>query len=121
MFQAVEISHVLEGLLKHVVQEAKVEKALKQVAESNIEEKNQVMAEGEMRAIATEKDKDSYQHKVSVLEGKLEDSDTQLAQALSVISSRDKELESLKADLEEAEQKYYCERPKNLVLLEKGV
>lgn len=61
----------------------------------------------EKRVVATEKARDSYHHKVGILEGKFEESDTKLAQALSKISAKDRELEVLKADLEQAEQKYY--------------
>lgn len=59
--------------------------------------------------VAAKKDWDSYQWKVNVFKGKLEDSNTQLAQSLRVISARDRELEIFKDDLEEAEQKFYDE------------
>lgn len=61
----------------------------------------------ERRAIATEKDRNIANRKVGVLEGKVEELDTNLAQALSVISSRDRELKMARVNLEKAEQKYY--------------
>ena len=55
------------------------------MVESTIKKKNRAVAEAERRATTAEADRDSYQYKLSVLEGKLEDSDSQLAQALNVI------------------------------------
>ena len=77
--------YVLKGRLKNVVEKAIGKKTLKRVVESTIKKKNRAVAGAERRATTVEADRDSYQHKLSVLEGQLEDSDSQLAQALSVI------------------------------------
>ena len=61
----------------------------------------------EKKAIIVEKSRDIANCKVSVLEGKLEESDTKLAQALSVISARDRGLQAMRLNLEQAKQKYY--------------
>ena len=58
------------------------------------------------------------------MKGKLEELDTKLAQALSVISIRDRELEAIWANLEQAVQKYYdvgfddAERSSKVVIFE---
>lgn len=70
------------------MEEAKRDKALKQVVEFSFWEKAQEVSRMEKKAITVEKSRDIANYKVSVLGGKLEESDTKLAQALIVISAR---------------------------------
>ena len=69
---------VLKGRSKGVVEKAKREKAIKRVAESTMEKKTRER-DMEKKDVAAKKDWDSYQWKVDVFKGKLEDSNTQLS------------------------------------------
>lgn len=89
------------------MEEAKRDKALKQVVEFSFWEKAQEVSRMEKKAITVEKSRDIANYKVSVLGGKLEESDTKLAQALIVISARDRGLQAMRLNLEQAKQKYY--------------
>lgn len=60
--------------MKRVMDEANGEKALKQVAESTLQEKERVVAQAEKRMVVVERAWDSAKHK-----GKLEESNTKLA------------------------------------------
>ena len=55
-------------------------------------------------AIIAERAWDSAKWKVGVLEGKLEDSDSKLAEAISVVLAWDKELTDLKETIKQIEQ-----------------
>jgi len=56
------------------------------------------------RAIIAERAWDSAKWKVGVLEGKLEDSNSKLAEAISLVLARDKELTDLKGTIKQIEQ-----------------
>ena len=78
------MTHILEGWLEVAVEEANKEKALKQVSKSTIQKKVLELALMELKAAAVEKARDSAERKVGVLEGKLGDFDSKLAQVKSV-------------------------------------
>nr|POF09296.1 hypothetical protein CFP56_28240 [Quercus suber] len=61
---------------------------------------------GGQKLAAVERAQNSTNHKVEVLKGKLEKSDTKLAQALSVVTTRGEELGAMKKRLKEAGQTY---------------
>ena len=50
----------------------------------------------EQKAVVAKKAQDFAKRKIGVPEGKIEDSDSKLAVAISVVSTRDKELADLK-------------------------
>ena len=57
--------------------------------------------------MAAKKAQDFAEQKVRVLKDKQEDSDSKLAQAISVVSTRDKELANLKKTMKQSEQTFY--------------
>ena len=61
----------------------------------------------EQKAVATKKARDFAEQKVRMLEDKQEDSDSKLAQAISVVSTCDKELANLKETMKQSEQTFY--------------
>ena len=79
---------MLEERLKKTTKESDKEKNLRQVLESNIYDKNCELHGSEKRLAPTEKERTSTEMKVMCLEKKLEESDTSLAQALSVASAK---------------------------------
>lgn len=79
------------------------EKTLKKVAESTLQEKTWEVAQAKKKLAAAKRAQDSANHKVEILKGKLEESDTKLAQAQSVVTARIEELRAMKKRLEKAE------------------
>ena len=75
------MAYLLEGRLKITMKEVDKEKALKQVFEPTLQEKVLELALMEQRIVTVERAQYSFERKVGVLEGKLEDSDSKLAQA----------------------------------------
>ena len=57
--------------------------------------------------MAAKKAQDFAEQKVRVLKDKQEDSDSKLAQAISMVSTRDKELANLKKTMKQSEQTFY--------------
>ena len=55
LFQATQLTHVVEGWLKGVMEEADKEKALKQVVEATLNEKVLELATTDRRAISVER------------------------------------------------------------------
>ena len=66
-----------------------------------------MVAQTEKKLAIVERARDSAEHKVEVLKGKVEKFDTKLAQALSVIMARDEELAAMKRNLEQLKQDNY--------------
>ena len=66
-----------------------------------------MVAQIEKKLAIVERARDSVEHKVEVLKGKVEKFDTKLAQALSVIMARDEELAAMKRNLEQLKQDNY--------------
>lgn len=79
---------MLEERLNKTTKENDKEKTLQQVLESNIQDKNRELHGFEKRLATTDKERTSADRKVKCLEKKLEESDTSLAQALSVNSAK---------------------------------
>ena len=61
----------------------------------------------EQKAVVAKKAQDFAKRKIGVPEGKIEDSDSKLAVAISVVSTRDKELADLKKTMKQVEQLFY--------------
>ena len=93
--------------VKKAVEEADGEKALKQITESTLQEKEREVIQAKKRVAAAKRAWDFAERKLKVLKGKLEGSDTKLAQALSVIMTQNTELGDLKRMLDEANQNFY--------------
>ena len=65
------------------------------------------LAQMEQKAVVAKKAQDFAKRKIGVPEGKIEDSDSKLAVAISVVSTRDKELADLKQTMKQVEQLFY--------------
>lgn len=78
------------------------EKALKQITESTLQEKEQEVIQAEKIVVVAKRAWDSTERKLKVLKGKLEESNTKLSQALSVIMARNTKLGDLKKRLDKA-------------------
>lgn len=92
--------HLLKDWLKKAIEEVDDKEALKQVAESTLQEKTREVTLAKRKLAAAN-------CKLGVLMGKLEEFDTKLAQALSVVTARDTKLRAMKKKLVEAAQTYY--------------
>ena len=57
----------------------------------------------EQKAIVSKRAQDSTECKVGVLEAKIEDSNSELAEVISVVSARDKEFANLKGEMKQVE------------------
>lgn len=86
--------------MKKANKEANGEKAIQQVSESTLQEKNREVSQAEKKPIADERAQASTDQKMEVLQGMVEESNTKLAQAFSVIMARDKELTAMRRGLE---------------------
>lgn len=75
--------------------------------ESNVQEKNREVLQAERKQISTKKVQASTDHKVEVLEGKLKESRTNLAQALSIILAKDNEIKAMRRKKEQVIQLNY--------------
>lgn len=65
--------------MKKAVEEADGEKALKQITESTLQEKEREVIQAKKRVAAAKRAWDSTERKLKVLKGKLEGSDTKFA------------------------------------------
>lgn len=93
--------------MKKAKKEANGEKAIRQVSETTLQEKNREVSHAEKKPVAAEKAWAFADQKMEVLQGMVEESDTKLAQALSVIMARDEELATMKRGLEQAKEDNY--------------
>lgn len=57
----------------------------------------------EQKTIVSKRAQDSAECKVGVLEAKIEDSNSELAEVISVVSARDKEFANLKGEMKQVE------------------
>ena len=101
------MTHVLKGRLKVAMEEANKEKALKQVSESTLNEKVLELATVEQKVATIDKTWDLAKQKAEVLQGKLGETETKLAQVESIVSAYDKELADLKEMIKRCEQAIY--------------
>ncbi|KAM3732106.1 hypothetical protein ACB098_11G035600 [Castanea mollissima] len=101
------MTHVVEGRLKGVVEEANKDKALKQVVEASLNEKTLELNVVEQRAVTAEKTWELAEQKAEDLQGKLGEAEIKLAEATSLVFACDKELADLKETLKTYEQVYY--------------
>ena len=101
------MTHMLEGRLKSVVEEAKMEKALKEVSKATLRDQIAALSTAEKRAIEVENTHASAEKRVAKLERKLVDIEVKLAQVESVNFVREKEVFDLKTTVEESENKFY--------------
>ena len=121
-YQAAQLTHVLDGRLKELAEDAEWEKALKDMAETTAKEKTKAAATVEKKVAASEKARVSTEKKSSELEAKLGETELKLAEAASLNTAQAEELADLKVALEACENKWYNKRfadTENLVELVK--
>ena len=107
LFQAAQLSYVLDDRLKVVLEEVDKEKALKQVVESDLSEKVTELATVEQRLALTERSRGLSEQKAGELQYKLGATETKLAQAESLVSARNQELAYLNGTMKRSEQTFY--------------
>ncbi|XP_030969636.1 uncharacterized protein LOC115989896 isoform X2 [Quercus lobata] len=104
-----QLTHILDGWLKELVEDAEREKALKDVAKVTAKEKNKAATIVEKKAATFEKAKVSTEKKSLELKTKLDKTELKLAEATSLNITQAEELVDLKAALEACENKWYNE------------
>ena len=104
------MTYFLYGQLEQAHEEADKEKALKQVANSNLQDKILELAQMEQRANATGKARDVAKQKVRLLEGNLKESKVKIAEMKSMVSTQDNETVDLKEIMKNNEQNFYDRR-----------
>ena len=90
-----------------VVLDVDKEKALKQVAKANLNEKTLELSSMQRRVTTTENAQEVAWRAVEQLQMMLDETEVKLAEASNVVSAQDKELTDLKETLNNYEQVYY--------------
>lgn len=108
-YQAAQLTHVLDGQLKELFEDAEKEKALKEVVELTAKEKAKAAETMEKKAVATEMARGLAEKRSADLESKLGKTELRLAEVVSLNTARAEELADLKAALEACENKWYNE------------
>ena len=105
-YQATQLTHILDGRLKKLAEDAKWEKALKDVTEATSKEKTKATATAE-KVIVSEKARVAVEKGSSELEAKLGETELKLAEATSLNMTQAEELADLA--LKACESKRYNE------------
>ena len=108
-YQAAQLTHIFDGRLKELAEDAEREKAFKDVAEATSKEKTKATTTAEKKAVMSEKDRVTVEKGSSELEAKLGEIELKLAKATSLNTAQAEELANLKAALEACESKWYNE------------
>ena len=98
---------MIEDKLRDVAKEANKEKALKEVVEATVKDKDKAVKNAEERIRAAESARALAEQRVGGLEVKLRGMELKLAEAESLKSASAKEIAELKAALEASEDKWY--------------
>ena len=109
LYQAAQLSHVIDERLKELSEDADREKALKEVAAATMKEKVKAVEVTEKKAAASEKARVLVEKRSTELELKLGGTELKLAEAESLNLTQADELADLKAALEACESKWYNE------------
>lgn len=91
-WQVAQGVHLLEDRMKKANKEASGEKAIQQVSKTTLQEKNWEVSQAEKKPVAAKRARASTDQKMEVLQGMVKESNTKLAQALSIIMARYEEL-----------------------------
>ena len=103
------MTHILEGRVRELAEDAEWEKALKDVAEATSKERAKAAATAEKKVATSEKARVSAEKRFSDLKAKLGETELKLVEAASLNTARAEELADLKATLEGCESKWYDE------------
>ena len=94
-YQAIQLTHILDGRLKELAEDAMWEKALKDVAEATSKEKTKAAVTAEKKAVVSEKARVAAEKGSSELEAKLGETELKLAEATSLNTTLAEELADL--------------------------
>ena len=109
LYQAAQLSHVIDERLKELSEDADREKALKEVAAATAKEKVKVAEVTEKKVAASEKARVLVEKRSTELELKLGGTELKLVEAESLNLTQADKLADLKAALEACESKWYNE------------
>ena len=107
--QATQLTHILNGRVKELVEDAERERALNDVMEATSKERAKIAATAEKKAVASDKAKALAEKRLVDLEAKVGETELKLAEAKSLNIARAGELADLRAALEGCESKWYNE------------
>ena len=103
--QVAQLTHILEGQVRELTEDAKQERALKDAAKATSKEREKIAATAEKKAAASEKARVSAEKRFSDLEAKLGETELKLAKAVSLNTARVEDLADLRAAFEGCESK----------------
>ena len=103
--QDAQLTHILEGQVRELTEDAERERALKDAAEATCKERAKIAATAEKKAAMSEKAKVSTEKRFSDLEAKLGEIELKLAKAANLNTGQAKELADMRAALEGCESK----------------
>ena len=104
------MTHILGERLKELAENAKREKALKDVASDNVKEKSKAAEAVEKKAQSLEKARQLAKKRKAEVKSRLEGVELKLAEANSFNLAQADQIADLKAALEACENKWYDER-----------
>ena len=101
------MAYMIEDKLRDAAKEVDKEKALKEVVEATVKDKDKAVKNAEERIRAAERARALAEQRVGGLEVKLRGTELKLAEAESLNSASAKEIVELKAALEASEDKWF--------------
>ena len=107
--QATQLTHILNGRVKELVEDAEREKALKDAMKVASKERVKITATAEKKAVAFEKAKALAEKRLANLEAKVGETELKLAEAKIMNTAQAEELANLRAALEGCGSKWYNE------------
>ena len=109
LYQAAQLTHIVDERMKELSKDAEQEKALKDVAKVMVKEKVKAAETAEKKTIMAEKARASAESKFAELEVQLGGTELKLVEAQSLNTTLAEELADLKAALEACKNKWYNE------------
>ena len=109
LYQVTQLTHILDGRLKELSEDAEREKALKEVVMVTAKEKAKAAETMKKKAATFKKARALAEKRFTELETKLGGTELKLAKAESLNLTQAEELADLKATLEACENKWYNE------------
>ena len=109
IFQATQLTHILDGRVKKFAEDAEWERVLKDAVKATSKEKAKIAAIAEKKAVAFEKAKASAEKRLADLEAEMGETELKLDEAESLNNTQAEELADLRVALEGCESKWYNE------------
>ena len=107
--QATQLTHILNGRVKELVEDAERERALNDVMEAASKERAKIAATAEKKAVVSEKAKALAEKRLADLEAKVGEIELKLAEAEILNTTRAEELTNLRTASEGCGSKWYNE------------